>query len=151
MKPVPAIVSTHHKRRIPTTPSVDGNTYNYYEEDYIKDVPANVWPVCMGADKLLVQYEDGRLGAVRLHDIQLDIIVSNHCPHCDPELLIPIRECGPNSIRLTHAYGELGGAWHIAVNIELSDGSFIQEDKEIHKVMFTEPISYCPKCGRELV
>ena len=36
-----------------------------------EEIPAKVWPVSMGDGKLIVEYENGRLGAIRICDIRL--------------------------------------------------------------------------------
>lgn len=71
MQPRDAIVTVHHKRREFESIGCDGNTPNwrYYEE--IELVNARVWPVSMGPDEILVEYDDGRLGTARLRDIRL--------------------------------------------------------------------------------
>ena len=71
MKPRDAVVKIHHKRKHPYAMSCDGNTPIYETVEEIELVNARVWPVSMGPDEMLVEYEDGRLGAVRLRDIRL--------------------------------------------------------------------------------
>ena len=36
-----------------------------------EQVPAKVWPVAMGSDELLVEWQDGTLGTARLWDIRM--------------------------------------------------------------------------------
>lgn len=71
MQPRDAIVTVHHKRRVPYGMSCDGNTPIYETVEEIELVNARVWPVSMGPDEMLVEYEDGTLGAVKLEDIRL--------------------------------------------------------------------------------
>lgn len=71
MQPRDAIVTVHHKRKYPYDMSCDGNTPIYETVEEIELVNARVWPVSMGPDEMLVEYEDGRLGAVKLEDIRL--------------------------------------------------------------------------------
>lgn len=71
MQPRNAIVTVHHKRREFESIGCDGNTPNwrYYEE--VEQVSAKVWPVAMSSDELLVEWEDGTLGAAKLRDIRM--------------------------------------------------------------------------------
>jgi hypothetical protein len=71
MRPRDAIVTVHHKRKEFESMGVDGNTPNWRYFEEIELVNARVWPVSMGPDEMLVEYEDGRLGAVKLKDIRL--------------------------------------------------------------------------------
>lgn len=71
MKPRDAVVKIHHKRKYPYAMSCDGNTPIYETVEEIELVNARVWPVSMGPDEMLVEYEDGMLGAVKLEDIRL--------------------------------------------------------------------------------
>lgn len=71
MQPRDAIVTVHHKSRVPYGMSCDGNTPIYETVEETELVNARVWPVSMGPDEMLVEYEDGMLGAVRLRDIRL--------------------------------------------------------------------------------
>lgn len=71
MQPRDAIVTVHHKRKQFKSIGCDGNTPIYETVEEIELVNARVWPVSMGPDEMLVEYEDGRLGAVRLKDIRL--------------------------------------------------------------------------------
>jgi hypothetical protein len=70
-RPRDAIVTVHHKRKEFESMGVDGNTPNWRYFEEIELVNARVWPVSMGPDEMLVEYEDGRLGAVKLKDIRL--------------------------------------------------------------------------------
>lgn len=74
MQPRNAIITVHHERRVPTTLSCDGNTWDYDIVDEIEHVQARVWPVPMGERKLLVEWKDGTLGAVSLYDIRLGVM-----------------------------------------------------------------------------
>jgi hypothetical protein len=70
-----AMVTVHHKRReFDRVDPVDGNTAYFRTVDECEKVPARVWPVAMGADELLVEWEDGALGAVKLGDIRLGVM-----------------------------------------------------------------------------
>jgi hypothetical protein len=71
MQPRDAIITVNRQRKEFESMSCDGNTPNfrYYEE--VEHVHAKVWPVAMSSDELLVEWEDGTLGAVRLRDIRL--------------------------------------------------------------------------------
>lgn len=71
MRPRDAIVTVHHKRREFESMGVDGNTPNWRYFEEIELVNARVWPVSMGPDEMLVEYEDGRLGTAKLRDIRL--------------------------------------------------------------------------------
>lgn len=71
MRPRDAIVTVHHKRKEFESMGADGNTPIYETVEEIELVNARVWPVSMGPDEMLVEYEDGRLGAVKLKDIRL--------------------------------------------------------------------------------
>lgn len=71
MRPRDAIVTVHHKRREFESMGVDGNTPNWRYFEEIELVSARVWPVSMGPDEMLVEYEDGRLGTAKLRDIRL--------------------------------------------------------------------------------
>lgn len=71
MQPRDAIVTVHHKRKQFESIGCDGNTPIYETVEEIELVNARVWPVSMGPDEMLVEYEDGRLGCVRLRDIRL--------------------------------------------------------------------------------
>lgn len=71
MQPRDAIVTVHHKRKQFKSIGCDGNTPIYETVEEIELVNARVWPVSMGADEMLVEYEDGRLGTARLRDIRL--------------------------------------------------------------------------------
>jgi hypothetical protein len=71
MRPRDAIVTVHHKRKEFESMGVDGNTPNWRYFEEVEQVNARVWPVSMSADELLVEWEDGTLGAVRLRDIRL--------------------------------------------------------------------------------
>ena len=71
MRPRDAIVTVHHKRKEFESMGADGNTPNWRYFEEIEQVNARVWPVSMGPDEMLVEYEDGMLGAVRLKDIRL--------------------------------------------------------------------------------
>ena len=53
MRPQNAIVTVHHERH------------------ETEQVPAKVWPVAMSSDELLVEWEDGTLGAAKLRDIRV--------------------------------------------------------------------------------
>jgi hypothetical protein len=68
---VDAIVTVHHERREFDGFDVDGNTPNWRYTHETEQVPAKVWPVAMSSDELLVEWEDGTLGAVKLWDIRL--------------------------------------------------------------------------------
>lgn len=74
MQPRDAIVTIHHKRRKMQGFGVDGNTPVYSTFNEVEQVNAKVWPVSMGSDELLVEYDDGRLGAVKLQDIRVGVI-----------------------------------------------------------------------------
>ena len=71
MRPRDAIVTVHHKRKQFKSIGCDGNTPIYETIEEIELVNARVWPVSMGPDEMLVEYEDGRLGTARLRDIRL--------------------------------------------------------------------------------
>ena len=71
MQPRDAIVTVHHKRKQFKSIGCDGNTPIYETVEEIELVNARVWPVSMGPDEILVEYEDGRLGTARLRDIRL--------------------------------------------------------------------------------
>ena len=51
MQPRNAVVTVHHEQ-----------------------VPAKVWPVAMSSDELLVEWEDGTLGAAKLWDIRMGVM-----------------------------------------------------------------------------
>lgn len=72
MNPRDAIITIHHVRRVFTGMSVDGNTPNYDEVHETEEFHAKVWPVAMSDNEMLVEYDDGRLGAVKLRDIRLE-------------------------------------------------------------------------------
>lgn len=74
MQPRNAIVTVHHERREFESMGCDGNTPNwrYYEE--VEHVPAKVWPVAMSSDELLVEWQDGTLGAAKLWDIRMGVM-----------------------------------------------------------------------------
>ena len=74
MWPRDAIVTVHHERREFDGFGVDGNTPNWYYYEEVEEVPTKVWPVAMGADKLLVEWLDGCFGAVKLSDIRLEVV-----------------------------------------------------------------------------
>lgn len=74
MSPRDAIITIHRTRMVFAGMSVDGNTPNYDEVLEVEKVHAKVWPVAMSANEMLVEYDDGRLGAVKLRDIQLESI-----------------------------------------------------------------------------
>lgn len=69
MEPRDAIVTVRHERREFESMGADGNTPNFKISYELEQVPVKVWPVAMGANELLVEWEDGRLGAVKLRDI----------------------------------------------------------------------------------
>lgn len=71
MQPRDAIITVHHKRKEFDGMSCDGNTPNfrYYEET--EQVSAKVWPVSVAEDEMLVEWEDGTLGAAKLRDIRM--------------------------------------------------------------------------------
>lgn len=71
MQPRDAIVTVHHKRKQFKSIGCDGNTPIYETVEEIELVNARVWPVSIGPDEMLVEYEDGTLGCVRLRDIRL--------------------------------------------------------------------------------
>lgn len=71
MNPRDAIITIHHVRRLFTGMGVDGNTPNYGEVHETEELHAKVWPVAMSCDEMLVEYDDGRLGAVKLGDIRM--------------------------------------------------------------------------------
>ncbi len=71
MQPRDAIVTVHHKRKQFKSIGCDGNTPIYETVEEIELVNARVWPVSMGQDEMLVEYEDGTLGTARLRDIRL--------------------------------------------------------------------------------
>ena len=65
-----AIVTIHHTRKTPVRMSSDGNTPIYEEIQETEDVQARILPVNMGENKMLVEYDDGRLGTAKLCDIK---------------------------------------------------------------------------------
>ena len=71
MQPRQAIVTIHRERREFESMSVDGNTPNFRIVHETEDVPAKVWPVSMGPDEMLVEYEDGRLDRAKLWNIRM--------------------------------------------------------------------------------
>ena len=71
MLPQDAIVTVHHKRREFESMSCDGNTPNLRYIHETEQVPAKVWPVAMSSDELLVEWQDGTLGAAKLRDIRM--------------------------------------------------------------------------------
>ena len=71
MQPRNAIVTVHRQRKQFKSIGCDGNTPIYETVEEIELVNARVWPVSMGPDEMLVEYEDGRLGTARLRDIRL--------------------------------------------------------------------------------
>ena len=71
MQPRDAIVTIHHRRREFESMSCDGNTPNWRYIHETEQVPALVWPVAMGGDELLVEWQDGTLGAAKLRDIRM--------------------------------------------------------------------------------
>ena len=72
MQPRNAVVTIHHQRReFDRVDPVDGNTAYFRTVDECEKVPARGWPVAMGADELLVEWQDGTLGAVKLRDIRM--------------------------------------------------------------------------------
>lgn len=71
MRPQNAIVTVYHKRRIPDSMYCDGDTLKFRYREEVEDVPAKVWPVAMSSDELLVEWEDGTLGAAKLWDIRI--------------------------------------------------------------------------------
>lgn len=74
MQPRDAIVTVHHKRQRFDYTSSDGNTPVFRDYEEVEQVPAKVWPVAMSSDELLVEWEDGTLGAVRLVDIRMGVM-----------------------------------------------------------------------------
>ena len=71
MQPRPAVVTIYHERHEFESMSVDGNTPNFRTVREAEDVPAMVWPVSMGPDEMLVEYEHGRLDRAKLWDIRM--------------------------------------------------------------------------------
>lgn len=74
MRPRDAIVTVHHKRHEFESMGCDGNTPNYRYFEEVEHVPAKVWPVAMSSDELLVEWQDGTLGAAKLRDIRLGVM-----------------------------------------------------------------------------
>lgn len=73
MQPRDAIVTVHHKRQRFDYMSSDGNTPVFRDYEEVEQVPAKVWPVAMNENELLVEYEDGTLGAAKLWDIRMGV------------------------------------------------------------------------------
>lgn len=71
MQPRDAMVTVHHERREFESMGCDGNTPNWRYIHETEQVPAKVWPMAMSGDELLVEWEDGTLGAVKLWDIRM--------------------------------------------------------------------------------
>ena len=71
MQPRDAMVTVHHERREFDGMSCDGNTPNWRYIHETEQVPAKVWPVATGEKELLVEWEDGTLGAAKLRDIRM--------------------------------------------------------------------------------
>lgn len=71
MQPRNAIVTVHRQRKQFESIGCDGNTPIYKTVEEIELVNARVWPVSMGPDEMLVEYEDGTLGTARLRDIRM--------------------------------------------------------------------------------
>lgn len=71
MQPRNAVVTVHHNRKRFESMSCDGNTPNWRYIHETEQVPAKVWPVAMGENELLVEWEDGTLGAAKLRDIRM--------------------------------------------------------------------------------
>lgn len=66
MQPRPVIVTIRHK----VYGQPDHYGYPTFHEE-TEQVPAKVWPVAMSPDEMLVEYDDGSLGAVKLRDIRM--------------------------------------------------------------------------------
>lgn len=80
MSPRDAIITIHRTRMVFAGMSIDGNTPNYDEVLEVEKVHAKVWPVAMSANEMLVEYDDGRLGAVKLRDIKIGVMKNaNNC------------------------------------------------------------------------
>lgn len=71
MEPRDALVTIHRTEEVPYETSCDGNTVLYRTVYEAERVSAKVWPVSMGEHKMLVEYDDGRLGVAYLWDIEL--------------------------------------------------------------------------------
>lgn len=74
VQPRDAIVTVHHNRREFDGFGVDGNTPNVRYIHETEQVPAEVWPVAMSSDELLVEWEDGTLGKAKLWDIRMGMM-----------------------------------------------------------------------------
>lgn len=74
MQPRDAIVTVHHKRQRFDYMSSDGNTPVFRDYEEVEQVPAKVWPVATGERELLVEWEDGSLGAAKLRDIRMGVM-----------------------------------------------------------------------------
>lgn len=65
MQPRPALVTIYQKEYVhPEHPEYP----TFYQ---VEHVPAKVWPVSMGPDEMLVEYDDGRLDRASLWDIRM--------------------------------------------------------------------------------
>ena len=69
--PRPAMVTVHHKRREFERMDADGNTPVFRDSYEVEQVPAKVWPVTVDGGRILVEWEDGTLGAVGISDVRL--------------------------------------------------------------------------------
>lgn len=74
IRPRNAIVTVHHKRREFESIGCDGNTPNWRYFEEVEQVSAKVWPVAMSENEMLVEWEDGTLGAVKLWDIRMGVM-----------------------------------------------------------------------------
>lgn len=72
MQPRNATVTVRHERREFDGMDTDGRMPKWRSVYEYEQVHAKVWPVSMGANELLVEYEDGSLHAVKLYDIKME-------------------------------------------------------------------------------
>lgn len=69
--PRPAMVTVREKHREIERMDVDGNTPIYHNSYEVKKVFAHVWPVMVDGGRILVEWEDGTLGAVGISYVRM--------------------------------------------------------------------------------
>lgn len=72
MQPKNATITVRHERREFDGMDIDGRMPKWRSVYEYEQVHAKVWPVSMGANELLVEYEDGSLHVVKLYDIKME-------------------------------------------------------------------------------
>lgn len=72
MQPKNATITVRHERREFDGMDIDGIMPKWRSVYEYEQVHAKVWPVSMGANELLVEYEDGSLHVVKLYDIKME-------------------------------------------------------------------------------